>query len=138
MLSERSTSFYMKSALGIARNIHEIILENAHQKSISVSETFKTITNIGEFHDKLEMLSEKLERRLLKNGLMGKSLCIKLKDKEFDNKDKSMILPDHTNNKFEIFKFACKRLESLWPHPPVRLLGIRLSNLIRENEAKRR
>ena len=138
VLSERSTSFYMKSALGIARNIHEIILENAHQKSISVSETFKTITNIGEFHDKLEMLSEKLEKRLLKNGLMGKSLCIKLKDKEFDNKDKSMILPDHTNNKFEIFKFACKRLESLWPHPPVRLLGIRLSNLIRENEAKRR
>ena len=57
----------MNSAIGISRNTHEIITENSHQKSFSVSETFSPIKEKGQFIEMIENLAERLEKKLKEN-----------------------------------------------------------------------
>ena len=132
--SERLTYFLMNSAIGISRNTHEIITENSHQKSFSVSETFSPIKEKWQFIEMIENLAERLEKKLKENKWMGRIIGLEFKDVRFNSKIKSKSLAVPISNKEDILKFALKILDENWPYEKVRLLGLSLSDIVKEDK----
>jgi len=60
--SERNTFYYIKIALGISRNDHEIKDSSSIQKSISHCETFRNIKEKSQFLEWIERIGSKLAK----------------------------------------------------------------------------
>ena len=132
--SESSTDFLMEAALGVSRNEHEVETEEYVQKSFSVSETFKAIKLKGEFIEIIETLAERLSNKIQDSKWKGRILGLELKDWKFNAKLKSKSLGEYIWTKDDILKFALKILDDIWPYDPVRLLGLFLSDIIKEDK----
>jgi len=92
---DRPTEFYMRSALGIARNIHEHQDSDGIKKSVSISETFKPITEIKEYEQKIYMLADRLEEKLKLQKTVGKSISVGFMNAKFGYKEKSRSLTEY-------------------------------------------
>ena len=62
--SEQTADILMEAALGISRNVHELETKEYHQKSFSISETFKVIREKGEFVEAIERVAERLATKV--------------------------------------------------------------------------
>jgi DNA polymerase kappa len=90
--SDRSSQFIVRSALGISRCFHEQEDEDAIQKSISTSETFRPIKTYDQFKSKIEELSEDLAKRMDKHRVAGTNLTLNMKSTKFDIHSKAISL----------------------------------------------
>lgn len=131
--TENAFEFFMKSALGIARCFHEKAEE---QKSISVSRTFPTISSYSDMEKKIKELAELLADDLQYLQKLAKHLSVTAKTHKFEIKSKNLILDKYLKSQEEIFELSAKLLKQLWPIDPVRLLSIKLSDLIDEQTLK--
>lgn len=131
--TENSFEFFIKAALGIARCFHE---KSEERKSISVSRTFPTIANYKDMENKLRELSESIADDLEYFRKMAKHITVNAKTHKFEVKSKNLMLDKFIKSKDEIFVNSCILLKQLWPLDPVRLLGIKLSELISEETFK--
>lgn len=119
---------FIKQALGISRNIHDIADPNKIQKSISQSRTFRNIKEKKQFYEKINEIAENLESRIEKQGLMGRTITLEIKDIQYNLKSKGITLPDYICTKEDMIKACSSLLDDIWPCPPTRLIGISLSN----------
>ena len=131
--TENAFEFFMKAALGISRCFHEKFED---RKSISVSRTFQAICDYGQMEMKLKELSESLGDDLEHLKKLSKHISVNAKTHKFEVKSKNMMLDKYIKSSEEVFSFASKLLKQLWPLDPVRLLGIKLGDLINEKELK--
>ena len=131
--TENAFEFFMKSALGIARCFHE---KYEDRKSFSVSRTFTTISSLSDMEAKLKDLAESIADDLQYCQKMAKHISVNAKTHKFEVKSKNMILDKYIKAQEDIYSIACKLLKQLWPLDPVRLLGIKLSDLIDEQSLK--
>lgn len=131
--TENSFEFFIKAALGISRCYHEKLEE---RKSFSVSRTFSTISSMKDMEAKLKDLSESIADDLEYAGKIAKHISLNAKTHKFEVKSKNLMLDKYIKSKDEIFAFSCILLKQLWPLDPVRLLGIKLSDLIDEQSFK--
>jgi len=131
--TENAFEFFIKSALGIARCFHE---KYEDRKSFSVSRTFSTISSLSEMEIKLKDLAESIADDLQYCQKMAKHITVNAKTHKFEVKSKNLILDKYIKSQEEIFTLSCKLLRQLWPLDPVRLLGIKLSDLIDEQMLK--
>lgn len=131
--TENSFEFFIKAALGIARCFHE---KSEERKSISVSRTFPTIASFKDMENKLRELAESIADDLEYFGKMAKHITVNAKTHKFEVKSKNLVLDKFIKSKEEIFTNSCILLKQLWPLDPVRLLGIKLSELISEETLK--
>lgn len=69
--SERTATFLIWAALGISRNFHEEEDEDACQKSISISSTFRPVHTMPQFKEKITELCEELSERMDKTKIGG-------------------------------------------------------------------
>jgi len=105
--TEWAYEFLVKSALGIARVMHEVDDKGVvGQRSMGVSATFKPIYRYGQFVDKLVQLAEELQSRASQNRLMGRTLVLEFKSFKFEAHIKSMTFPHYLFNKNQFIKYG--------------------------------
>ncbi len=102
-------------------------------KSISHSVTLEEDTSDPNMLRKvLLQLSERVSRRMRREGFYGKRIAITVRYSDFFTFSKQKTLSKWMNSGNEIFKLASEIFESI-PHPkPIRLLGVGMSLLKKE------
>lgn len=121
----------------VVRGIHTSeVKPNRIQKSIAVERTFsEDLLDETEIFERLKHLSETLQVRLEKKEILGKSLTLKIKYKDFSLFTRSKTLSDYFQNSREYYETA-KQLWELRPFDKgIRLLGLSLSHLNTEGRA---
>jgi DNA polymerase-4 len=83
----------------------------------------------------LLQLAEMVGRRMRRYRVTGRTVCLSVRYADFyTNFSRQLTLSDHTNLSEEIYHGAITLLDSVELTQPVRLLGIKLSNLRRQEE----
>ena len=112
-------------------------------RAVSADDTVKSVSNEHTFDqdetrtkrtlDILMYLSEKVSRRLRKKGLQGKTVTLKIRFADFRTYTRAETLERPTNFVEDIYACTAKQLKKFQvAHSPVRLLGVRVSNLCKE------
>jgi len=107
--------------------------EEEDAKSISHSVTLEEDTSDPNLLRKvLLQLSERVSRRMRKDGFYGRRIAITIRYSDFYTFSKQKTLSQWINSGNEIFRHAFEIFESI-PHPkPIRLLGVGVSHLKKE------
>jgi DNA polymerase IV len=108
------------------------------RKSIGAERTFDyDLTNENEICEELNRVCEILSKRLKKKSIRGKTLTIKIKYDDFEQKTRSKTLGYYIGPDYDIYAIAKELLYiPIFPNKPVRLLGLQVSSLESENEIK--
>lgn len=120
----------------VVRGIHTSeVKPHRIQKSVAVERTFsEDLFEEQQVNEKLESLSEELHNRLQKNNILGRTLTLKIKYKDFSLYTRSMTQEDYFSLP-EQYVETGKKLWELRPFDkPVRLLGLSLSHLNTEEK----
>jgi len=107
-------------------------------KSISNSiTTAKDLSNNYEVKLILYQLAESVGYRLRKHGLKGKTIQITIKDSKFKTIDRQITLSEYTDVTADIAKYAYELFLKSWDwNKNIRLLGIRVTNFLRDDECE--
>jgi len=107
--------------------------EEEDAKSISHSVTLEEDTSdLNILRKVLLQLSEKVSKRMRREGFYGRRVAITVRYSDFFTFSKQKTLSKWMNSGNEIFKLASEIFESI-PHPkPIRLLGVGISLLKKE------
>lgn len=99
-------------------------------KSVGSEDTFPfDLTSHEEMRDELLKITQAVYGRLLKHGLQGKTITLKVKYHDFRQMTRSHSLADRTDDRNAIYRTACELLDSIdTDEKKIRLLGISLSN----------
>lgn len=137
-------SFLIKRFGVIGERLHEMGLgldespvipfdEEEDAKSISHSVTLEEDTSDKDLLRKvLLQLSERVSRRMRKEGFYGSRVALTVRYSDFYTFSKQKTLSRWMNNGNEIFRHSLELFESI-PHPkPIRLLGVGVSLLKKE------
>jgi len=100
-------------------------------KSVSNEYTFDEDTrNENEVRDVIMQLSEKVSRRLRKDGLKGRTVTLKIRFSDFHTYTRANTISESTNFVDTIYDNAVRHLEEFdLAKKAVRLVGVRVSNL---------
>jgi DNA polymerase-4 len=123
----KSGSYYYNVVRGI--HLSEVKV-NRLQKSVAAERTFiNNITSEIYMLEKLEQISEELEKRLNKSNVSGKTITLKIKYSDFTQQTRSKTISYFISDKHLILETAKQLLFQEKPKNSVRLLGISLGNL---------
>ena len=132
MISKRFGKFgtmIWENANGI--NNDEVIYKEEIPKSIGNSVTLpKDCVDINELNKIILLLSEKVGYRIRKYGLKASTIGIQIKTNEFFKYSHQKTLNKPTSNTQEIYNISKELLEKLYKNQPIRLVGVKLDNLI--------
>jgi DNA polymerase-4 len=107
--------------------------EEEEAKSISHSVTLeKDTSDVNMLRKVLMQLSERVSRRMRKEGFYGKRIAITVRYSDFFTFSKQKTLPKWMNSGNEIFRQAFEIFESISHPKPIRLLGVGVSLLKKE------
>ena len=107
---------------------------NRIRKSVGAERTFsQDIDSEGFMLDKLDGIADELENRMIQSGNKGKTVTIKLKYSDFTQQTRSKTINDYLQTKEEIFPIIEELLYQKEIEKSVRLLGISITNLYRDN-----
>lgn len=119
----------IESANGI--NNDRVISEEVICKGISNEITLqKDINNKVELYEHLLFLSNKVGLRIRKQNRYAYVVAVIIKDKYFKRKTHQKKLLNPINSSGDIFETSKKILNEMWNDDSVRLIGIRLDNLV--------
>ncbi len=108
-------------------------------KSLGAERTFSTNLASELFMlEKLESIAAKVEERLERNKLSGKTITLKIKYSDFKQQTRSKTLKVYISKQELLFEYAKELLYQEKLSNSVRLLGISLSNLNTEKKVKKR
>lgn len=116
---------------GIDNRKVEVVRE---RKSVGKERTLKFDTKIKE--ELLEYIKEfsfEIEDILFRKNVMGKTVTLKYKTKDFENHTRSKTLNYYVNTQIEIFEIAKELLEAEQLKDEIRLIGVSISSF-KENE----
>lgn len=126
---KNQTDYLINSARGI--NNSEVISYKTDPKCISTSETLPNDAhNISEVKDLMKKEAEKIGLELRKEKKYAYVIAAILKNKDFQNFSKQTKLLNPTNISKDIYNIALKEMQEIWDKNGVRLVGIRVSNLV--------
>lgn len=123
----KSGSFFYK----IVRGIDDREVEpHRETKSIGAEDTFPfDLTSEDDMHDELLKITKTVYNRLLRHGLKGRTLTLKIKYHDFKLVTRSHSFSEAIDDREIIYKTACELLTaSDTSEKKIRLLGISLSN----------
>lgn len=123
----KSGSYYYH----IVRGIHTSKVEpNRIRKSVAAEHTFsENLTSEVFMIEKLERISEELEKRLLKSKVAGKTITLKIKYSDFTQQTRSKTLPYFVKSSAMLLTTVKELLYQEKIKDSVRLLGISVTNL---------
>ncbi|MBQ2408989.1 MAG: DNA polymerase IV [Bacilli bacterium] len=123
--------------INIARGIdNSYVNSEAHiPKGIGHEFTLVEDSNNKEFlYEQLFLLANMTARRLRSNNKYAKVICVVIKDVFFKRKSHQRKLKNATNTTNEIYKHAKEIFDEFYDNEPIRLIGIRLDNLVDDVE----
>lgn len=137
---EELTSLFGKSGLHyyqIVRGIHNSLVKpNRIRKSIAAERTFaENISSEVFMLQRLELIADELEKRMLKTGTKGKTITLKIKYSDFTQQTRSKTVAEFLQLKNDFFPLVKELLYQDVLENSVRLLGISFSNLNTEKKA---
>jgi DNA polymerase-4 len=99
-------------------------------KSIGAEDTFPfDLTELDDMRDELLKITKTVYNRLIKHGLKGRTVTLKIKYHDFKQVTRSHSFPEGIDDREMIFKTAFELLSATDPqNKKIRLLGISLSN----------
>jgi len=104
-------------------------------KSVGHSMTLeRDISNRRDIERYLLQLSEMVGRRARRYGVAGKTIHLTVRYADFTTVGKQRTRKEHTSQSEELFKEAVRILDSLDISQPIRLLGVRITNLCYQRE----
>ena len=110
-----------------------VISERSETKGISNSTTIDhDLKTIEEVNKVLHILSDNLGLELRKQNRYAYVIVVILKDQYFRSYSHQRKLRNATNITEEIFETARSLLNEMWEDVPIRLVGLRVDNLVRE------
>ena len=123
----KSGAFYYN----VVRGIHNSEVKSERvAKSVATEHTFdENLSSEIFMEEKLQVIAEQLEKRLLKQNLAGKTVTLKIKYSDFSLQTRSKTLPYFIANKSLLFETAKELLYQERMKNSVRLLGISVTNL---------
>ena len=122
----------IEQAKGIDNNVIQKVKEE--RESIGNTTTLeRDYTEKVELYSILEKIADNVARTLRKQNKYAYVVSVQLRDCYFKNKQHQMKLKNATNLTNEIFNTSKKLLDEMWEDKPIRLIGIRLDNLTKEN-----
>ena len=134
---EKHLAFFFKNQakhmIELAQGIDdtEVVSERDDCKSISMTTTLPIdITQIDDAYDELRKIAEKVAQNLRKEEKYAYVIAVILKSNSFVTKNHQEKLTNPTNIGIEIYKKAKQLLKEMWDDEPIRLIGIRLDNLV--------
>ncbi len=118
---------------GIDHSVVPSIYEYAETKSMGHTYTLPRDTiNRDEIYDVLLRLSEKVGRRLRRDGYRGRHLWTYLRWSDFSGRAEGLTLQRYIDDGFELYALAREIIDE-WPlEQPVRLVGVGTSMLIKD------
>ena len=120
-----------------ANGIDDSVVETIQpdEKSIGNSTTLsKDATTKEEARHTLLVLSESVARRLRASGQVAEMISVEIKYNTFKKVSHQTTLQTPTAGSDTIYHTACSLLDELWDGTPIRLLGVRSSKLLSEEE----
>ena len=93
----------------------------------------KDVSNRSELHKCLFSLANKVASRIRGENKYAYVVVVTLKDTYFKRKSHQKKLKNATNTTNEIYEVSKKIFDEMWNGEPVRLIGIRLDNLVVNN-----
>nr|XP_033785191.1 DNA polymerase kappa isoform X2 [Geotrypetes seraphini] len=138
LFSESSWHNFLNISLGLGSTHIE---KDGERKSMSTERTFSEISVSSEQYTLCQELCHDLAQDLLKEGLKGKTVILKLKNVNFEVKSRACTVLSAISTEEEIFAVAKELLrveiEMASPHPlRLRLMGVRVSSFLNEEEKK--
>ena len=123
----KSGAFYYN----VVRGIHNSEVKSDRiAKSVATEHTFEENLSSEVFmEDKLLIIAEQLEKRLVRYNLAGKTVTLKIKYSDFTQQTRSKTLPYFVANKSLLYETAKELLYQDRMKNSVRLLGISVTNL---------
>ena len=125
----KSGAFFYK----IVRGIDEREVQpHRETKSIGAEDTFPyDLELLDDMHDELLKITKTVHNRLLRHGLKGRTITLKIKYHDFKQVTRSHSFPEGIDERETIYKTACDLLSATDPEEKkIRLLGISLSNFV--------
>ncbi len=120
----------------MGKGIYErpVIGHEDEPKSIGHSMTLpKDIYKREEIESYILQLSEMVGKRARRYGYAGKVISLTIRYKNFETYTKQKAIPFYTNDTHEIYHYALAILNSIKLKDSIRLLGVRLSNILKES-----
>ncbi|XP_019251929.1 PREDICTED: DNA polymerase kappa isoform X2 [Nicotiana attenuata] len=124
LFSRSSADFFLSVGLGLGGTDTP---QYKMRKSISNERTFSATADEALLFQKLVDLSEMLSADMIKEGLFGRTLTLKLKTASFEVRTRAVTLPSYICSSEEILKHASKLLKAEFP-VSLRLMGLRMSH----------
>lgn len=122
----------INSAKGI--NNDEVINYFVEPKGIGNEITLdRDVANKNIIYDYLKQLSDKVARRLRKQNKYAYVIVVVIKDNMFRRKSHQVKLNNATNVSSEIYETAKKVFEEMYDNELIRLIGVRVDNLVDNN-----
>jgi len=104
-------------------------------KGVGNSTTLATdITRAEGAYPILKNLSESVSGRLRKKHFLANSICVEIKYADFHSVSHQCALEYPSSDEESLYKAACSLFDELWDGEPIRLLGVRTTKLVDENE----
>lgn len=140
-LKSKSLEFLEKNFKNSAEHYYNIV-RGIHNSPVRISRTRKSvgaehtylenITSEVFLLEKLKVLSQEIEERLLRNQVKGRTITLKLKYSDFTQTTRSKTGELYVENQSEIFEVVKELLYQQKLENSVRLLGISIGNLNNE------
>ncbi|XP_056136455.1 DNA polymerase kappa [Lampris incognitus] len=138
LVSETAWHHFMHISLGLGATHIE---RDGERKSMSTERTFRELSAVEEQLSLCRQLCEDLAKDMKKEGLKGKTITLKLKNVNFEVKNRGSTLPCAVATVEEIFAVAKELLkteiENVSPQLlRLRLMGVRISNFVSSDDKK--
>ncbi|XP_069483567.1 DNA polymerase kappa isoform X2 [Ambystoma mexicanum] len=138
LFSETSWHNFLHISMGLGSTHIE---RDGERKSMSTERTFSEMWKADEQYSLCQELCSDLAEDLLKEGLKGKTVTLKVKNVKFEVKTRAFTVLSSVSTEEEIFAVAKELLraevESASPQPlRLRLMGVRVSGFLSEEEKK--
>ena len=126
---KNQATYLINAARGIDNS--EVISYHTDPKCISTSETLPNdAVSINEVKELIKRQAKRISKDLKSQNKYAYVVAAILKNKDFQNMSKQIKLLNPIDNSKEIAEIALKELEYIWDKNGVRLVGIRVSNLV--------
>ena len=123
--------YYVLKEWANGKGSDEVIIEDSDPKSIGTSTTF--LFDTDDYEEITSMIYQKsLEvcKRAQKEGKIGSTITLVVKDTDYKSTSRSVTLKSATNDMEEVYNTALKLYEQHFMGKMIRLVGVTLSNLI--------
>ncbi|MCX8109865.1 MAG: DNA polymerase IV, partial [Syntrophorhabdaceae bacterium] len=121
-------------AMGQGIYSRPVLIEEGEPKSIGHSMTLpRDIYKRDEIASYILQLSEMVGKRARRYGYEGRVISLTIRYRSFETFTKQKAIPSYTNDTHEIYHHALSILDSITLKDSIRLLGVRLSEVVKES-----